>query len=101
MKETWIRRGKVIIDPDGRPTDHKTINAAKRASRDLQKGGSIVKAEAEKAKTQIRSRSRVRSSQFASRAEERRAAHHQMGNFAQPLTQAQLDEIARGILKPT
>lgn len=45
-EQTWIRRGKVMIDPEGIVHDHKSINAAKKVSLALFKKGVKVRAEA-------------------------------------------------------
>jgi len=43
--QVYKRRENAIIDPDGVKTDHGSINAAKRASRRLQKEGKKLEVE--------------------------------------------------------
>lgn len=79
----YIRRGHIIVDPDGNTRDHKTINAAKKASRDLQKRGHAVRVEA------LRKQAKVT----------KLRAPKDTTKFSRPLTQDELAEIAGNIGK--
>lgn len=89
----WIRRGQVIFTPEGVATDHKSINKAKKASRELQKGGSTVRVEEDRTVKKV-----ARARQFLSKSQERRFTAMQAAKFRREITAPELAEIADNLL---
>lgn len=92
MKEpTHNRAGRFITDlRAGVKVDYKTINAAKKASREMQKSGAIMVAEKQEP---LRKTSFLRMNRFS-----KKTKPVQRTEFKRPITDAELAEIADTML---
>lgn len=92
-QKPYIRRGKVIVSPEGQPHDYGSINRAKKASVELQRQGHAVRAE--KIQAQPRRVFKARKPEKKPAPKAQRFSPLQVAKFSRNLTQDELDEIAR------